>query len=80
MNNLLWITFAVLAALAGARVWLRIRGARPPLVPTLDDEEIRRLERGGSIRIDTPTDLGEVAAEEERFWEETWDEPDEPFG
>jgi hypothetical protein len=48
-------------------------------VRPLTDEEIRRLERGGSIEVDAPTDMSEVAEEEQRFWEERWDEPDEPL-
>jgi hypothetical protein len=79
-NNLLWIALAVLAAVWGARLWISIRRDRRPEVYSLSDEEIRRLERGGSIRIDAPTDLEEVAEEEARFWEESWDEPNEPFG
>ncbi len=28
---------------------------------------------------DEPLDLDEIAREEERFWDETWDEPEGPF-
>jgi cytochrome c-type biogenesis protein CcmH/NrfF len=80
MTTLLWITLALLVVVAGVRVWLRARRGHGPRVHPLTDEEIRRLERGGSVSIEPPTDMGEVAEEEQRFWEEHWDEPDEPFG
>lgn len=80
MSTLFWITLAALAIIGGVQAWLRVRRGRGPNVHPLSDEEIRRLERGGSVEIDPPTDLNEVADEEERFWEESWDEPDEPYG
>lgn len=79
MTNLFWIALAVLAIFAGVRVALRVRRGSGGEVRRLSDEEIRRLEAGGSIEISAPTDLREVAEEEERFWSESWDEPDEPF-
>ena len=44
----------------------------------LSDDDIRRIEAGGAVRADEPLDLDEAAEEEERFWDESWDEP-EPF-
>lgn len=44
----------------------------------LSDDDIRRIETGGAVRADEPLDLDEAAEEEERFWDESWDEP-EPF-
>lgn len=79
MNTIFWIALAALTIIGGAQVWLRIRHARESKVHPLSDEEIRRLERGGSIEIEPPTDLNEAADEEEHFWGESWDEPDEPF-
>jgi hypothetical protein len=64
---------AVLAGWLGYRRRLdRIRG------PTLTDEQIRAIEEGGSLRhdMDEPLDLEEAAEEEERFWDESWDEPE----
>jgi len=43
----------------------------------LDDDMIRRIERDGSIDIEDPLDLEQVREEEERFWSETWDVPEE---
>ena len=44
---------------------------------TLDDDMIRRIEQDGSVDLDDPIDMDEVRLEEERFWSETWDVPDE---
>jgi len=43
----------------------------------LDDDMIRRIEEQGAIEVEDPLDLEEVREEEERFWSETWDLPDE---
>ena len=43
----------------------------------IDDDMIRRIEQDGTIEIEDPTDMDEVRREEERFWSETWDVPDE---
>jgi hypothetical protein len=48
----------------------RLRG------PRLTDEDIRRIEAGGSVIADEPLDLDEASEEEERFWDESWDEPE----
>lgn len=74
-----WMVLAGLAVAAGVRFLLRLRDLTGEETPRLTDEEIRILESGGSIEFDPPTDLDEVAAEEEAFWSESWDEPDEPF-
>ncbi len=44
----------------------------------LSDAAIRQIEASGRVEVDEPLDLEEAAEEEERFWGETWDEP-EPF-
>ena len=43
----------------------------------LDDDMIRRIEADGSIEFEDPLDLEQVREEEERFWSETWDVPDD---
>lgn len=66
---------AVLVAAAGLgyrRRLARLRGHG------LTEEDIRAIERVGRVHADEPLDLEEAAQEEERFWDETWDEP-EPF-
>ena len=42
----------------------------------LSDAEIRQIEVSGRVEVDEPLDLAEAADEEERFWSESWDEPE----
>jgi hypothetical protein len=42
----------------------------------LSDADLRRIEASGWVERDEPLDLEEAEEEEERFWGETWDEPD----
>lgn len=42
----------------------------------LSDDDIRRIEAGGRLDAEEPLDLEEAAEEEERFWGESWDEPE----
>lgn len=42
----------------------------------LSDEAIRHIESSGRLDVDAPLDLDEAAEEEERFWGESWDEPE----
>lgn len=46
---------------------------------TLTDDMIRQIEEQGRLRIEDgePLDLDEIREQEEQFWEESWDEPDE---
>lgn len=45
----------------------------------LSDDMIRAIENAGRVEVDEPLDLEEAAEEEDRFWSESWDEP-EPYG
>jgi hypothetical protein len=63
----LLVTFAWLAYRRRMR---DIRG-RP-----LTDDDIRAIERGEDLMGDEPLDLEDAAEEEERFWDESWDEPE----
>ena len=65
-------------ALAGGLIYRtrlgRMGGRREPLT----DDMIRRIEEHGAIDVDDDAlDLHHIRREEERFLEETWDEPDE---
>ena len=42
----------------------------------LSDGDIRRIEASGWVDRDEPLDLEEAKEEEERFWNESWDEPE----
>lgn len=67
---------------AGAAIvvfgWLgyrrRLAGVRS--AGRLTDDAIRAIERGDRLEVEDPLDFGEAAEEEERFWGETWDEPE----
>ena len=67
---------ALLGAAAAIVMRRRIRDyvAGPDV---LDDDMIRRIEQEGVVEVEEPLDLDEVREEEERFWSETWDIPDE---
>lgn len=69
------LLFAVLAVAAAVAYRRRLRRRIGP--SRLSDDEILRIEREGVIEIDEPLDRDEIRAEEERFWSESWDEPEE---
>jgi hypothetical protein len=70
------ILMALLVAAAGLLYWRRLERLRPEDT-RLTDDLIRRIEREGRIELDEPLDWEEIRAEEEEFWRETWDEPEE---
>jgi hypothetical protein len=82
MITLLWILFwALLAALMVAAGW-SVYERRRQLAqsgPVVDDDAVRRILDTGELFIDEdePLDLAEIDQEEERFWSETWEEPDD---
>jgi hypothetical protein len=82
MLTLFWILFwALLAALTVAAGWSlyerRMRRTRERLL--LDDDAIRTILATGELHVDEdePLNLEAIDEEEERFWSETWDEPDD---
>jgi hypothetical protein len=82
MLTLFWILLgALLAALTVAAGWSlyeqRMRRTRERLV--LDDDAIRTILDTGELHVDEdePLNLEAIDEEEERFWSETWDEPDD---
>lgn len=62
--------------LAAVVVWLRKRGAHAD-GEALTDAQIRAIETEGSVQLEEPLDLDHIRDEETRFWEESWDEPEE---
>ena len=75
MTDLLWIAIGVLALVAGI---LSRRGERRS---GLSDDLIRQIEMSGRIdREDVePLDVEDIRAQEDEFWAQTWDEPEEPI-
>lgn len=81
MLAIFWFVFgaglATLAILAG----VSLRARRDHVIgrgrPVLDDAAIEQIIERGEIWVDEddPLDLDEIDDEEERFWSESWDEP-----
>jgi hypothetical protein len=71
------IVAAVLAIAAGLLYRNRLEETRRLDPGVLDDDLIRQIEREGYIELEEPLDLEDIRKQEERFWEESWDEPDE---
>ena len=73
---------AVGVLVAGLLVRRRIREVTRRGPPEVDEEVLRRIEEEGVVRTDDPGPLDEEAIreEEERFWEETWDRPENLWG
>ena len=76
-----WFVFgaglATLAIAAGVSLRARRVGVIGRSRPVLDDVAIDHIIEHGEIWIaeDEPLDLDEIDDEEERFWSESWDEP-----
>jgi hypothetical protein len=45
----------------------------------LSDDMVQRIEKKGRLRVDVPEplDLDEIREEEDEFWAQTWDLPEE---
>jgi hypothetical protein len=69
----------VLAIAACIIGYVRRRAWFSPPDPRVDDDAVRTILATGSLNVDEdePLDLREIGEEEERFWSETWDEPEE---
>ena len=81
MLTLFWIVFwaglTALAFLAGLGLRTRLSNELVVRSPVIDDDAIQRILETGELVIDDPLDLDEIEEEEERFWSESWDEPEE---
>ena len=69
-----WLFVGGALLVAGAGLVARRRLVR--LRRGLSDDAIREIESRGRLQMDEPLDLAEAAEEEERFWSESWDEPE----
>ena len=74
-----WAGLTVLAFLAGVSLRGRLRHEPVPTVPVVDDAAVRAILRTGLISSDgnAELDMQEIDEEEERFWSESWEEPEE---
>ena len=78
----MFLGLAVLVLVAGLVVRWRIRERTRPGDFEVTDEVVRQIEREGRVRTDErePLDRDRIREEEDRFWSETWDEPESFWG
>ena len=79
--SVLWFFLGVLVAYAWLSMRRRIRKSIEVPPPRIDQDDIRRIEEKGSLLTDDPEplDLEQIGREEDEFWNETWDEPEELY-
>jgi hypothetical protein len=74
----LWLALLALMVVAGVRLHMRRRELSASPVPRVDDAAILAILEEGELAVDDePLDLGDIDEREERFWSESWDEPEE---
>lgn len=78
MTGLLFSGLAIVVLIAGLAARRRVREAK---TGGLTDELMRQIEIEGRLDVEDVEDLdvGEARAEEDEFWSQTWDEPDQTF-
>ncbi|WP_419939135.1 hypothetical protein [Candidatus Palauibacter sp.] len=76
MTGYIFMALAVLVAVTGWRLRSRLRRETRSGVT---DEIVQRIETVGRVDAEDvePVDLEAVRAEEDDFWAQTWDEPEE---
>jgi hypothetical protein len=76
---LFWVFLAVLAVAAGLSLHFRRKDLLAASLSKVDDDAIETILATGALYVeeDEPLDLREIDEEEERFWSETWDEPED---
>ena len=78
VTGYLFVALAVLVAVAGWGVRRRLRHQTRSGVT---DEIVRQIETLGRVDAEDvePVDLERARAEEDEFWAQTWDEPEEDW-
>lgn len=82
MGTSVLVLLGLLALAAGVAARWRIHRVKDRGEgPEVDDAAVRRIVEEGRIETDErePLDHDRIREEEDRFWAETWDEPDEPI-
>lgn len=76
MTGYIFVALAVLVAVAG---WRRRSQLRRRTRPGVTDKIVQRIETVGRVDAEDvePVDLELARAEEDEFWAQTWDEPEE---
>ena len=74
-----WAGLTVLAFGAGVSLRTKLRDRISGTLPVIDDAAVEEILRSGTVTTseDEPLDLGDIDEEEQKFWSESWDEPDE---
>jgi hypothetical protein len=75
----LWFFLGALVGYAWISMRRKLRRVIEVPPPRIDEDDIRRIEEEGVLRTDhpEPLDLKQISREEDEFWDETWDEPEE---
>jgi len=75
----LWLALTGLMVVAAIRLHTRHKELAASSRPRVDDDAIHAILETGELTIDEdePLDLVEIDESEERFWSESWEEPDE---
>lgn len=73
----IWAALSVMIAVAGVAAVMRT--CRVTQVPGLSDQDLKSIEAGMAVELDEGLDLEEIREEEEAFWGETWDQPEDSF-
>ena len=78
MTGYLFVAFAVLVAVAGWGVRHRLR---PQTRSGVTDEIVHQIETLGRVDAEDvePVDMERMRAEEDEFWAQNWDEPEEDW-
>jgi hypothetical protein len=75
---LIWAVFLAFICIAAIlRNQRRLDAYVARRAPLLSDEQIRQVEERGWIEFEEPLNYRDIEDEEVRFWEESWDEPEE---
>ncbi len=75
MDLFLWLVLVVVVLIATRARRLLTRAPKS----AISDSMVRRIEREGTLRVEEeePLDRDRIRSEEDAFWSETWDEPEE---
>lgn len=78
MTGYLFVAIAVLVAAAG---WTIRRRLRHQTRSRVTDEIVHQIETHGHVDAEDvePLDMERARAEEDEFWAQTWDEPEEDW-
>ena len=75
----LWFFLGALVGYAWISMRRKLKRVIEVPPPRIDEDDVRRIEEEGVLRTDhpEPLDLKQISREEDEFWDETWDEPEE---